>query len=127
MRAVTTGIIAGLIIATANMATASPAPDRKHQAFPSAPTWQEVRARVPDWQTFIRIARCEQPGSGKYGVRWNVMGPRYEGGMGFFHQTWDGWRPRHYPGNAGSATPQQQILVADAVRDDVGISAWGCA
>lgn len=100
---------------------------RDAQPFPARPTWRDVAKRVPDYATFLRIARCEQPGSGEHGVLWTVRGPRYEGGMGFFHATWDGWRPKHYPGNAGDATPQQQVLVADAVRDSVGISAWGCA
>lgn len=101
---------------------------RNKQKFPAAPiAWWEVKRRVPDYQTFLRIGRCEQPGSGEHGIKWTVTGPTYEGGLGFWHGTWDGWRPKHYPGNAGWATPQQQVLVADAVRDSVGISAWGCA
>lgn len=102
--------------------------NRNHMAFPPAPVkWWEVKRRVSDYMTFIRIGRCEQPGRGQYGIRWDHTGPKYEGGLGFWHGTWDAWRPKHYPGNAGWASPQMQILVADAVRDDVGISAWGCA
>jgi len=101
---------------------------RDRLEFPPAPvTWPEVAKRVPDYQGFLRIGRCEQPGSGYAGVNWTVSGPTYEGGLGFFHGTWDGWRPKHYPGNAGWASPQQQVLVADAVRDSVGITAWGCS
>lgn len=115
-------LVAALVAASiAGPATAAP-------QFPARPTWQDVKARVADWQTFIRIAKCEQPGRGAYGVKWATPpGWRFQGGLGFAASTWDGWRPRHYPSDAGLATPQMQILVADAVRDSVGLSAWGCA
>jgi len=73
------------------------------------------------------MGRCEQPGDGWGGVRWDEHGPTYQGGLGFWHGTWDNWRPEDYPDNAGDATPEQQMIVADRVYDDVGASAWGCS
>lgn len=56
-----------------------------------------------------------------------MPGPTYQGGLGFYHATWDHWRPEDYPENAGDATPEQQMVVADAVYDEVGARAWGCS
>lgn len=93
-------------------------------------TTQEVKAvttKMPkNWKTWIRIGRCEQPGSGAWGIRWNHPGPRYQGGLGFYSGTWDSYKPRGYPDNAGQATWRQQMIVANRVAASVGFSAWGC-
>ena len=91
------------------------------------PTQNVAAAGMPkNWKTWIRIGRCEQPGRGAWGIRWNHPGPRYQGGLGFYSGTWDGFKPRGYPDNAGQATWRQQMNVANRVARSVGFSAWGC-
>lgn len=75
---------------------------------------------------WLRIGRCEQPGSGYGGVNWSHPGPTYQGGLGFYNATWDGWKPAGYPADAGSATWRQQMIVANRVAASVGFTAWGC-
>ena len=95
---------------------------------PKSPTTADVKRLVPDYKRMINVARCEQPGSGAFGVKWNTPeGWRFQGGYGFADTTWDWKRPSYYPADAGKATWQQQTLVADAVRDAVSLRAWGCA
>lgn len=73
------------------------------------------------------MGRCEQPGDGWAGVRWDHPGPNYQGGLGFYNRTWDHWKLDGYADNAGDATPEEQMIVADRVYDDVGAGAWGCS
>ena len=98
-------------------------------------TWRSVQ--LPRYySTFIRIGRCEQPGSGYAGIDWTVSGPTYMGGLGFWYGTYAAWRPATWkafagkrkptPANAGDAHWRLQMLVAARVADDVGFSAWGC-
>jgi hypothetical protein len=86
----------------------------------------EVSKMPNNWRIWIAMGRCEQPGRGAWGINWSHRGPTYQGGLGMFHATWDGWRPRHYPGNAGDASWRQQMNVANRVARDVGFSAWSC-
>jgi hypothetical protein len=79
-----------------------------------------------NWKLWIAMGRCEQPGKGAWGVRWSHTGPTYQGGLGFYYRTWQGWKPKHYPSNAGYATWRQQMNVANRVARDVGFSAWSC-
>lgn len=84
-------------------------------------------AKMPkNWKTWIRIGRCEQPGNGAWGIRWNHPGPRFQGGLGFYFGTWDSFKPNGYPADAGRATWRQQMNVANRVARSVGFSAWGC-
>jgi len=84
-------------------------------------------AKMPkNWKTWIRIGRCEQPGRGAWGINWTHPGPRYQGGLGFYSGTWDGFKPRGYPADAGQATWRQQMNVANRVAASVGFTAWGC-
>lgn len=89
------------------------------QNVPPAPDYPAER--VDYW---VAIGRCEQPGDGWAGVYWNHPGPSYQGGLGFYRGTWDGYKPEGYPEDAGDATPQQQMVVADIVYDAGGY--WGC-
>ena len=91
-----------------------------------AEKWIVVAAMPKNWKTWVRIGRCEQPGRGAWGIRWNHPGPRYQGGLGFYSGTWDSFKPRGYPGDAGQATWRQQMNVANRVAGSVGFSAWGC-
>ena len=86
-----------------------------------------AEAKMPaHWQLWVKMGRCEQPGRGAWGVRWNHPGPTYQGGLGFYHATWDGFKPRGFPNNAGQATWRQQMWVANIVARRVGFSAWDC-
>ena len=74
---------------------------------------------------WIRVGKCEQPGKGYRGIRWNHPGPRYQGGLGFFYRSWDYYKPRGYPDNAGQATWRQQMTVANRLWKRAGWG-WGC-
>jgi hypothetical protein len=91
--------------------------------FPPNPTMAEMKKRVPDWYGFVRLGRCEQPGSGMYGVSWGHPGPTYGGGTGIYKGT---WYAAGSPYRLWSSSIAEEILVADAIRDRFGITAWGC-
>jgi len=90
--------------------------------------WKQVkRSLLPkNHSTWVRIGRCEQPGSGYAGIRWDHPGPTYQGGLGFYHGTWDSYKPGGYPDDAGQASWREQMITANRVVADVGLSAWGC-
>lgn len=90
--------------------------------------WTKVKASVlpRNHDLWIRIGRCEQPGSGYGGVNWSHPGPTYQGGLGFWYGTWDGFKPHGFPADAGSATWRQQMKVANKLYDRYGGSPWGC-
>lgn len=85
-----------------------------------------TRPMPQNYSLWVKIGRCEQPGKGYRGVYWAHPGPTYQGGLGFFHRTWDYYKPRGYPADAGQATWRQQMRVANRVAADVGFTAWGC-
>lgn len=97
---------------------------RDRMQFPPNPTRRDVAARVPDWQGFVRLGRCEQPGPSRYGdgVMWHHKGPTWGGGVGLYHRT---WHAAGSPYRLWSGDKWETILVADAVRDRFGITAWG--
>jgi hypothetical protein len=97
---------------------------RDRMQFPPSPTRRDVEKRVPDWQGFVRLGRCEQPGPSKYGdgVRWDHPGPTWGGGVGLYRRT---WQAAGSPYRTFSGDKWETILVADAVRDRFGITAWG--
>jgi resuscitation-promoting factor RpfB len=72
----------------------------------------------PMWD---KIAACETGGN------WGVVAPIYSGGLGFYNGTWDQFGGRDFASNAGLATREEQIIVAERIRAAVGISGWGCA
>jgi uncharacterized protein YabE (DUF348 family) len=72
----------------------------------------------PMWD---RIAECETAGN------WGMQGPLYSGGLGFYNGTWDSFGGRDFAHNAGLATREEQIIVAERLRSSVGIGGWGCA
>ena len=98
--------------------------NRDKMKFPPNPTRRDVAKRVPDWQGFVRLGRCEQPGPSKYGdgVRWDHPGPTWGGGVGLYHRT---WHAAGSPYRLWSGDKWETILVSDAVRDRFGITAWG--
>ena len=68
-----------------------------------------------------RIAACETQGN------WSMRGPSFSGGVGFANSTWSSFGGTEFAPNAGDATREQQIVVAERVRARVGVGAWGCA
>jgi hypothetical protein len=75
-----------------------------------------------DWDA---VAQCERGDEG-----WNDNhGPIYEGKLGFARSSWDAYRDDTMPDNAGDATREQQIIVAERIYADNGYKlagAWGC-
>ncbi|HMF05190.1 MAG TPA: transglycosylase family protein [Acidimicrobiia bacterium] len=67
------------------------------------------------------IAACETQGN------WSMQGPSFSGGVGFSNSAWDSFGGREFAPNAGQATREQQIVVAERIRSSVGLGAWGCA
>ena len=86
----------------------------------------QARPLPQNYSLWIKIGRCEQPGSGYRGVYWSHPGPTYQGGLGFYYATWDYYKPKGYPADAGQATWRQQMRVANRVAAKVGFTAWGC-
>ncbi|HSO95321.1 MAG TPA: transglycosylase family protein [Acidimicrobiia bacterium] len=71
----------------------------------------------PRWDN---IARCETGGN------WAMQGPQFSGGVGFYNGTWNSFGGQQFAPNAGMATREQQIIVAERVRKRYGFTAWGC-
>jgi hypothetical protein len=67
------------------------------------------------------IAACETQGN------WSMRGSSFSGGVGFANSTWSSFGGTEFAPNAGQATREQQIVVAERVRARVGMGAWGCA
>ena len=138
------GMVIGAFIVVLMVSTAKGAPCAKHEGaakqqcskaakaqakrdrlkFPPNPTKADVAKRVPDWQGFVRLGRCEQPGPSRYGdgVRWDHPGPTWGGGVGLYTRT---WQAAGSPYRVFSGDKWETILVSDAVRDRFGITAWG--
>jgi hypothetical protein len=91
--------------------------------------WAKVKRSVlpRNHDLWIRIGRCEQPGSGYRGINWRHTGPTYQGGLGFWYGTWSGFKYPGMPSNAGYASWRQQMRVANRLYDAYGTSPWGCA
>lgn len=78
---------------------------------------------LPDkWQ---RIGACET-GYGKRPGSWTWNSGTYQGAFGFFHGTWDQYKPEGAPSEAYLATPRQQYQAALNVYAAHGYGAWGC-
>jgi resuscitation-promoting factor RpfB len=71
----------------------------------------------PRWDN---IANCETGGN------WGMQGPMFSGGLGIYNGTWNGFGGQQYGSNAGQATREQQIIVAERIRARYGFGAWGC-
>ena len=105
-------------------AQAEPQPLPKHGTVIEA---TQAKKRLPKrHDLWVRIGRCEQPGSGYKGVYWSHPGPRYQGGLGFYSGTWAAFKEPGMPANAGQATWRQQMWVANKLYARYGTSPWGC-
>ena len=79
---------------------------------------QEKRNRDSVWDA---IAACETQGN------WRMSGSSFSGGVGFSNKAWDSFGGREFAPNAGQASREQQIVVAERIRAAVGYGAWGCS
>jgi hypothetical protein len=79
---------------------------------------RERRANEAVWD---RLARCETGGN------WHMRGSRFSGGLGIHNGTWSAFGGRRFASNAGLATREQQIIVAERIRARYGYTGWGCA
>ena len=98
---------------------ANPVPGRGCQ------DWQyRWQVWLPDkWQ---RIGACET-GYGKRPGRWNWNSGTYQGAFGFYHGSWDQFKPYPWwPREAYLASPWQQYRTALAIHARYGFSGWGC-
>lgn len=121
MKALALAVLLGAAIALP--AEGAPHPPINATAAKSKPAKKRLPARHDLW---IRIGRCEQPGSGYKGIYWSHKGPRYQGGLGFYSGTWAAFKEPHMPSNAGYATWRQQMWVANKLYNRYGTSPWGC-
>jgi Transglycosylase-like domain len=56
-----------------------------------------------------------------------MQGAAFSGGLGFANSAWSAFGGNEFAPNAGRATREQQIIVAERIRASVGLGAWGCA
>jgi hypothetical protein len=78
---------------------------------------------LPDkWQ---RIGACET-GYGKRPGQWTWNSGTYQGAFGFYHGSWDAFKPAGAPSEAYLATPRQQYQAALNIYNRYGLSGWGC-
>jgi len=83
-------------------------------------------AKLPaNHDLWVKVGRCEQPGNGYGGVNWSHPGPRFQGGLGFAASSWDYYKPKGFPADAGRATWRQQMVVANRLWRMAGWG-WGC-
>jgi resuscitation-promoting factor RpfB len=78
-----------------------------------------------DWH-WDKLAECESGG------RWNTVDsgtPAYDGGLGILRSTWIAFGGLEYAPNAGLATREQQITIAQKIYNTYGgwSQSWGCA
>ncbi|MFI5046606.1 MAG: transglycosylase family protein [Acidimicrobiia bacterium] len=77
-----------------------------------------------DWH-WDALAQCETGG------RWGTIDPAgaqgYDGGLGIYRPNWIHYGGLEFAANAGLATREEQIIVAQRIFNDYGWSAWGCA
>ena len=65
------------------------------------------------------LARCESGGN------WAInTGNGYYGGLQFLGSTWNAYGGGEFAARADLASRDQQIVVAERIRDDVGFGAW---
>lgn len=78
---------------------------------------------APAETVWDHIAFCETAGN------WQMHGPRFSGGLGFYNGTWVTFGGLEFAPHAGLATREQQIVVAERIRATYGgySQSWGCA
>lgn len=94
-----------------------------------------INAAWPRYDEWVRIGVCE---SGHNPPNWQHNSGTYQGALGFYWGSWDAYEAGEVPGfswsykdlgfpaDADDATPLQQMVVAERIFDDHGLSGWGC-
>ena len=86
------------------------------EAFLHAPAAPAPAAPTGVWDD---IAQCESGGN------WAInTGNGYYGGLQFLGSTWRNYGGGEFAERADLASREQQIVVAERIRDDVGYGAW---
>jgi hypothetical protein len=109
-------------LALAATAAAGPKPDKPEHWQPGRGN-QGWQWRTDVWlpQGWANIARCET------GTTWTWNSGTYQGAFGFYHGSWDQFKPvRSWPSEAYLASPWQQYQTALAIYRRYGLSGWGC-
>lgn len=83
------------------------------------------RKRQWNWQAWLppvwrAIGMCETQ------LNWQHNSGTYQGAFGFYHGSWDAFRPPGYPSEAYLASPWQQYQVALRIHARYGFTGWGC-
>ena len=81
-----------------------------------------------NWEFFVAIGRCEQPGNGRWGIDWDHPGSTYPGGLGVYLPLWyeKGIDGTDLAPSPDKATPVEQMIQAQRIIDKYGVYAWGC-
>jgi hypothetical protein len=95
--------------------------EQRVAAWLAAAAAQATQVRQAHDAVWDRLAQCETGGN------WGLRGARFSGGLGIFNGTWDAFGGREFASNAGMATRDQQITVAERIRARYGYTGWGCA
>lgn len=88
-----------------------PAPTGASASATSSDGWSEW-----DWQ-----AQCETGGD------WSMQGSSYSGGLGFANSSWDAYGGQEFAPNAGQASREQQIIVAERIQSTPPVNGPGDA
>jgi resuscitation-promoting factor RpfB len=108
-------------LVTASAAVQARAEQRYSVAVLEHTAAQQAAAKASRDSIWDRIAACETQGD------WSMRGSSFSGGVGFSNAAWSQWGGSEFAPNAGQATREQQIVVAERIRASVGLGAWGCA
>lgn len=113
-------LLAGLaLVLAAGSAQAAEKQERRKDAW----QWEYKKWMPAVWQ---RIAHCEGGTRPPADPNWKHNSGTYQGAMGFYHGSWDAFRPKGYPSEAYLATPWQQYRVALRIHNRYGFTGWGC-
>jgi hypothetical protein len=117
--------LATLILAAAAHAKTRPAehgewnpPARIH--IPAAKQAWQYRYRIWMPEVWRAIIQCETQSNFQHNSG------TYQGAFGFYHGSWDAFRPKGYPSEAYLATPWQQYRVALRIYARYRFTGWGC-
>ena len=90
-----------------------------HAADAAAAATPAAEAPLAASTVWDDLADCESGGN------WAInTGNGYYGGLQFLGSTWQNYGGGEFAARADLATREQQIVVAERIRDDVGYGAW---
>lgn len=101
-------------------ATTISTPPESKATEPTSPS-STVVPLPPTDALWDAMADCETGGN------WAATGQKYQGGLGIYSANWEHYGGLEFAPIAGQATREQQIVVAERIRAEHGLGAWGCA